>query len=101
VPDDATHNTPWRVTKVSRQLYFRPIPPQRKRLSDEGPLGYYACVDWSAIEPDSDIYALIHDRVVSIAPISVDLSSRVDRGALGRLLSGDGDGATSSLGPLR
>ena len=101
VPDDATPDTPWRVTKVSRQLYFRPIPPQRKRLSDEGPLGYHVYVDWPAIEPDSDIYALIRDRVVSVAPISVDLSSRVDRAALGRLLGGCGDGATSSLGPFR
>lgn len=101
VPDDATPRTPWRVTSVSRQDYFQILPPRRSQLTDEGPLGYHACVDWATIEPDSDIYALVQDRVVSVAPISLDLSSRVERDALGRLLSGDGDGATSSFGPLR
>jgi 5'-nucleotidase len=90
VPDDATPHTSWRVTRVSRQGYFRPIPSERERLADEGPLGYHTRVDWATIEPDSDIYALLCDRVVSVAPISVDLSSRVDRGALRALLSGDG-----------
>jgi 5'-nucleotidase len=90
VPDSATPDTLWRVTRVSRQGYFHPVPSERERLADEGPLAYHTRVDWSTIEPDSDIYALIRDRVVSVAPISVDLSSRVDRGALGRLLGGNG-----------
>jgi 5'-nucleotidase len=90
VPDDATRETPWRVTRVSRQGYFHAIPPVRERLIDVGHLGYHTRVDWPTIEPDSDIYALIRDRVVSVAPISLDLSSRVDRGALSRLLGGDG-----------
>jgi hypothetical protein len=29
-------------------------------------------------EPDSDIYALAVDRVVAVAPLSIDLTSRVD-----------------------
>ena len=93
VPDDATPGTPWRVTKVSRHDYFHTVPPQRERLSDTGPLGYHTRVDWSVVEPASDIYALIRDRVVSVAPISLDLTSRVDRGALMRLLGTDGDRA--------
>ena len=93
VPDDATPGTPWRVTRVSRHDYFHTVPPERERLSDKGPLGYHTRVDWSAIEPASDIYALIRDRAVSVAPISLDLSSRVDRGTLKRLLGAEGDGA--------
>jgi 5'-nucleotidase len=79
VPDNATPDTSWRVTRVSRQRYFEILPPERKSLKHEGPLGYRIHVDQAALERDSDIYALIYDRVVSVAPISVDLSSRVDR----------------------
>jgi 5'-nucleotidase len=92
VPDDATPHTPWRVTSVSRQDYYHTLPPERKCLADEGPLGYHTRVDWAVIEPESDIYALIRDRVVAVAPISLDLSSRVERDVLKRLLSGDSEG---------
>jgi len=87
VPDDATPATPWRVTRVSRQRYFEILPPGRESLQDEGPLGYRIRVDEAALERDSDIYALLFERVVSVAPISVDLSSRVDRARLQALLS--------------
>lgn len=89
VPEDATPDTPWRVTRVSRQRHLESAVPVRERLSDPGPLNYRARREWTDLEPDSDIYALIHDRVVSVAPVSVDLTARVDRQALGRLL-GDG-----------
>lgn len=95
VPDTATPDTPWRVTRVSRQRYFEILPPERESLRSEGPLGYRIRVDESALERDSDIYALVYDRVVSVAPISVDLSSRVDRDKLQALLR---DGAGGSDG---
>ncbi len=37
-------------------------------------------------EPDSDIYALAVDRVVSVAPLSLDLTSRTDREQIESLL---------------
>ena len=40
------------------------------------------------LTPDSDIYALAVDRVVSVAPLSLDLTSRVDRGEMETLLRG-------------
>jgi 5'-nucleotidase len=99
VPEDATPDTPWRVTRVSRQRYFEILPPQRETIEHEGPLGYRIRVDEAALERDSDIYALLFDRVVSVAPISVDLSSRVDRGRLQALLSnGSGQGGMQADG---
>lgn len=86
VPQDATFDTPWRVTRVSRQRYFEMIPSQRKHLTEPGPLSYRSRTDRARLEPDSDIYALLHDRVVSVAPVSMDLSSRADRFALEQLL---------------
>jgi 5'-nucleotidase len=95
VPDTATPSTPWRVTRVSRQRYFEILPPARESLDGEGPLGYRIHVDEEALERDSDIYALIFDRVVSVAPISVDLSSRVDRERLSARLSRSGSVGSS------
>lgn len=89
VPQDATPDTPWRVTRVSRQRYFEAIPPRRQRLDETGPLEYRPQIDWANLESDSDIYALIRERVVSVAPVSLDLSSRVDRPNLERLLRSD------------
>jgi len=77
VPSDATPNTPWRVTRLSRQRYFRALPSGRRHLSDKRRLGYEVAVDWAALEPDSDVHALRVERVVSVTPLSLDLTSRV------------------------
>jgi 5'-nucleotidase len=90
IPQGATPDTAWRITRVSRQRYFEATPPQQKSPSDEcGPLSYRPRTEWSDLEPDSDIYALLYDRVVSVAPVSLDLSARVDKTALEQLLRGD------------
>jgi 5'-nucleotidase len=88
VPSDATPETPWRLTRVSRHAYFVSAPPQRRSLADLGMIDYEPLAHPEHAEPDSDIYALAVDRVVSIAPVSVDLTSRVDRGEMEALLRG-------------
>jgi len=35
-------------------------------------------LDRSKLEPDSDVYALSVDRVISVTPLCLDFSSRVD-----------------------
>jgi 5'-nucleotidase len=86
VPAGATPATPWRVTRVSRQRYFLPLAPDREDLAAAGPIDYKMHYELGEIERDSDVYALIHDRVVSVTPLSLDLTSRVDLAALGQLL---------------
>jgi len=88
VPDDATPQTPWRLTRVSRHTYFRPIPPRRDDLSVPVKIDYEAWWDPRALEPDSDIYALAVDRVVSVSPLSLDLTSRADPGEVEAFLRG-------------
>jgi len=82
IPQEATPQTPWRLTRVSRQRYHCPTP----RSSPEKPLGYETRVIFDTLEPDSDIYALVVDRVVSVSPLSIDLTSRTDFGKLRKLL---------------
>ena len=78
VPEGATPETPWRATRVSRQRYYYPIPPASRNFDKPLYIDYEVRLDMDTLEPDSDIRAMVVDRVVSVAPISLDLSSRVD-----------------------
>ena len=76
VPSDATPHTPWRLTRLSRHRYFISLPPDR--ANGQGRPGYKLIEDIRQTEPDSDIRALKVDRIVSVTPLSLDLTSRVD-----------------------
>jgi 5'-nucleotidase len=86
VPCNATKATPWRLTRISRQRYFRPLPSGRRYLAEKRRLDYEVDVDHDSLEPDSDIHAVYLDRSVSVTPISLDLTSRVSFPELDRLL---------------
>jgi 5'-nucleotidase len=49
-------------------------------------MDYEAAWDVRDLEPDSDIYALVVDRVVAVTPLSLDLTSRADPGEIVRVL---------------
>ncbi|MFQ6057810.1 MAG: 5'/3'-nucleotidase SurE, partial [Anaerolineae bacterium] len=85
VPMDATPQTPWRLTRVSRQRYFQSIVGVDES-GDRRLVGYDIQVDFDALEPDSDIYALRVDRVVSVSPLTIDLSAKVEPDRLAALL---------------
>ena len=82
VPSSATPETAWRLTRVSRHTYFTSVPPERERLAEPARIDYEPLPHPERTEPDSDIYALAVDRVISVSPLSHDLTSRVDRGVL-------------------
>lgn len=75
VPRAATAATPWRMTRVSPSDYYseRYDSPAITSRFDEA-------IIWKSIrenEPeDSDVYAITVDKVVSVAPLSLDLTSR-------------------------
>ncbi len=86
VPADATPETPWRLTRLSRQRYFEPVRPDRAR--GEKRAGYKLMDDPRAAERDSDVWALRVDRVVSVTPLSLDMTSRMDMAVLEENLLG-------------
>lgn len=92
VPADATPQTPWRITRQSRQPYYDAFRPAGAEPDERGlvRLDYDIKVYWEKLEPDSDIYAFARDRVIAVTPLSHDLTSRTDRSALERLLRGVG-----------
>ena len=86
VPHDATVETPWKVTRLAHHRYY--IPYGKRKGSWDEP--YYMdgapSVTPEEVEPDSDIYALLYDRVVSVTPLSLDMTSRVDFNLLNQSL---------------
>ena len=89
VPSDAAPDTPGRLTRVSRQRYFCPTRPTQADGLSIGPLGYEVVVDRASLEPDSDIAAMVVDRVVSISPLTIDLTAHAEPPALHELLGLD------------
>jgi 5'-nucleotidase len=86
VPSNATPQTPWMLTRLSRQRYFFPTKPRRSSWDEPGQVGYTE-VGTIINEPtDSDVYTLRVARKVSLTPLSLDLTSRVDFRELDRAL---------------
>ncbi|MFO7634786.1 MAG: 5'/3'-nucleotidase SurE [Caldilinea sp.] len=82
VPDHASLETPCRWTRQSRKRYFIPIPPQRTNDHDPAPMGFVLRADPAELEPDSDVRAVILDGVVSLTPLSCDMTAAVQKDSL-------------------
>jgi len=88
VPTNATPATPWKVTRQSRERYYHPFPADRISLQDPGHVKYDARIDLDNPEEDSDLSAVLIQHLVSVTPLSFDLTSRVEMSELDRLLRG-------------
>ncbi len=86
VPAHATPETPWEITRLSRQRYYEPLAPQRQSWETPGPLRYQLAGDPRQDPVDSDVYAVRIKRIVSVTPLSLDMTSRVDLKDLERSL---------------
>ncbi len=89
IPEGATPQTPWRVTRLSRTRYYLPQRPNRGNLGDKAHIGYQRTIEPDLLEPDSDVRALI-EGVVSVTPLSLDMTSRVDLSELADRLRQNG-----------
>ncbi len=78
VPGNATTETEWAVTRLSKTRYFEATPPQRKSWLEPGRPGYRRNLDLSVFDPGSDVHTVLIQRRVSVTPISLDMTSRVD-----------------------
>lgn len=86
VPAEATIETDWRLTRVSRErfLYNDPTPSEHRGKLVHTTYG--PRIDAATLEPDSDILAVMVDHVVSVSPMSLDLTSRTDLQSLANRL---------------
>lgn len=75
IPADADPEANWRLTRLSRRRYLEPTAPDR--ANGGGRPGYRSVADTAGLHPDSDVYALCVDRVASITPLSLDMTSNL------------------------
>lgn len=92
VPAEATPETPWEITRISHQRYYVPVAARRNSWDEPGTVDYREGAILEGEAQDSDVYVLRIKRLVSVTPLSLDFTSRVDFGDLNRLLR---DGVTS------
>jgi len=78
IPDSATPDTEWVMTRLARQRYYTPVAPQRKSWSEPGTVGYKEDPQLKEEPSDSDVFVLRQKRLVSVTPISLDMTSRVE-----------------------
>lgn len=88
VPSGATSETPFRWTRLSRQPYFSNRIDSPTLLSCLGDAQCCYGFDRSKVEPGSDI-SVFNQGLVTVTPISADLTSRIDL----RQLAATADGA--------
>lgn len=88
VPETATPQTRWQMTRLSRHRYYFPVKPQRAQLTNKASISYRRAADEQAhtIEPDSDVGALLA-HIVSVTPLSLDMTARVRLEALAEQLN--------------
>ena len=67
-------NCGWRSTRLSRHRYHEPVAPNR--AGGQGRPSYSRIKHPEMTEHDSDIRAVMCDRLVSMTPLSLDLTSR-------------------------
>lgn len=87
VPSDATPETPWVITRLARHRYYEPLPPHRTSWEERAALRYHTPISLEGLPEDSDIVTLVVRRMVSVTPLSLDLTARVDLKELEALLS--------------
>jgi 5'-nucleotidase len=86
VPCDATPQTPWQVTRLAHQRYYIPVAPKRKSWEERGPVDYQEAAILDTELEDSDVFVLRVKRKVSLTPLSLDFTARVDLGEMDQLI---------------
>lgn len=89
IPCDATPETPWAITRVSRKGYFEPLVDENIPWDTPGRIGYRRIDPHEVNTPGSDSYALSVQRIVSVSPLSLDMTSRIDPEAFERRLKNE------------
>lgn len=78
VPSNATSQTTWQVTRLARQRYYDSVAPTRASWDVAGTLSYKEAAILDGEAEDSDVATLRTKHLVSVTPISLDMTSRLE-----------------------
>lgn len=75
VPDQLRDVQNYHITRQSHQNYFCFIRPEQRDFSKRFELKSRLSVDMDTLEPDSDIYAVYIDKVISVTPMTWNMTA--------------------------
>jgi 5'-nucleotidase len=78
IPAEATNETDWALTRLTRKAFYKPTKPDRESWNQAGSTGYAQETDASVFEPDSDAYAVLVDRKIAVTPLNMDMTAAID-----------------------
>lgn len=88
VPASATAQTEWRMAKISRQRYYQSTPRRQAQIDAPPDFGYRIHFNPEALEPESDIYVFAVEKLVSVVPMTIDLTAPIELGQASQLFNG-------------
>lgn len=86
IPSSATIQTAWQMTRLARQRYYEPVPPERASWDVAGGVSYREAAILDGEDEDSDVFVLRRKQLVSVTPLSLDMTSRTSLPELERQL---------------
>ena len=89
IPAGATGDTPWHTTSLSMLRFYEPVPPEKNPDSNYEGIGYNISPDWDQSPPGTDSHAVVNKKEISVTPLSLDLTSRVNLSDLEKFLALD------------
>ncbi|MBI9049716.1 MAG: 5'/3'-nucleotidase SurE [Anaerolineaceae bacterium] len=90
VPHDATPETNWQITHLGRNRVFTPHVHPREDFSQPVKVTFEMHAGKDRFTEGSDVIVLKHDRLVSVTPLSLDMTSRMQPNELDTLLRSNG-----------
>lgn len=78
VPANASEHTTWRITRLAPIRYFVPYVVRDGDWNSPAHFSYNVRFDPGSLPHDSDVYVMAVEHLVSVTPLSLDLTSRVD-----------------------
>ncbi len=87
IPQNATTSTQWKVTKLSNSTYYSKVIENPSLLSKICDAKTEININRDSLLPETDIFAFSVERVITVTPLSVDLTSRTSFSGLQKILS--------------
>lgn len=78
VPSHATPETGWRMSRLSRLRYYKPVTAERESWDVPGSIWYRHDNNLENDQEDTDVYVLRNKKMVAVTPLSLDLTARVN-----------------------
>jgi 5'-nucleotidase len=85
VPASATPETPWRTTRLGKHPYFEPYLKEASAPNGIPRIDAARCPHPDDMnDPETDVHVFNRAKLVSVTPLSLDFTSRVDLAELQR-----------------